>query len=164
MKISFYKEMQRMVCHLHVLVRVVLSIGKGLGYHLEIWWQQLIFKWRKACKSPILTQEENFKKQQPCIYNVFVGTDFCLLQPFIPSCVSWSLSHLCEELQKHSMWGKSFVSKTLDLQLIKHWSKACWSWLNDPRHWLRASLIWSPQWDVSDRDFPQQESVDLGEN
>lgn len=38
------------------------------------------------------------------------------------------------------MWGKSFISKTLDLQLIKHWSKSCWSWLNDPRHWLRSSL------------------------
>lgn len=38
------------------------------------------------------------------------------------------------------MWGKSFIPKTLDLQLIKHWSKSCWSWLNDPRHWLRVAL------------------------
>lgn len=43
-------------------------------------------------------------------------------------------------MQKHSMWGKSFVSKTLAMQLIKHWSKSCWSWLNDPRHWWRVAL------------------------
>lgn len=67
-----------MMCHLHILVGVLLSVGKGLSYHLEIWWQQHIFKLRKARKSPILTLEGNFKKQQPCVYNVSVGTDFCL--------------------------------------------------------------------------------------
>lgn len=143
-QISLYREMQRTVWHLHVLVRVVIAFAKSLGCHLEVLWQQYYLN-EVGVVSLISWQKKRFLKSDSSTFIIY-------LWEWSPvRCSHSSLAgyleafHVCVRDSKNTACGENLSFLRLSFcSWLSPDQKPVDSDLEFSRHRMRAALDLEP--------------------